>query len=72
MPSVDRDSILTAAELADRLGVRPGTILGWHRTGRIPARRLSHKVLRFDLSEILSALESGATPSEASGREEGQ
>jgi predicted site-specific integrase-resolvase len=53
-----RDDLFTAQELAGHLGVRPGTILGWHRKGKIPARRLSHKVLRFSLRDVLNALES--------------
>ena len=51
------DNLLTADELANRLGIKPGTILDWHRRGRIPSRKLSHKVVRFDLSEVLAALE---------------
>jgi excisionase family DNA binding protein len=53
-----RDDLLTAAELADRLRVRPSTILEWQRSGRIPSIRLSHKVLRFDLTAVLAALKS--------------
>ncbi len=56
MPTASPDDLMTAAELAARVGVRPGTILQWHRKGRIPARKLSPKVLRFNLSEVLSAL----------------
>jgi excisionase family DNA binding protein len=58
MPSVDHYDLLTADELAYRLGVKPGTIREWHRAGRIPCRRLSRKVLRFDLAAVLAALES--------------
>lgn len=61
--------LLTAAELADCLGVKPGTILGWHRSGRIPGRRLSHKVLRFSLGEVMAALEGRQ---EAAGQGGGQ
>jgi excisionase family DNA binding protein len=66
MQLVHPSDLLTAAELADRLGVKPGTILVWHRQGKIPARKLSHKVLRFDLRDVLTALES---PQEAPGQE---
>ena len=62
MPSVERDDLLTAAGLAERLGVRPGTILGWHREGRIPSRKLTPKVLRFHLAEVLAALETRHRP----------
>ena len=57
MHEVRPDELLTAAELAERLGVKPGTILGWHRMGRIPARKLSNKVLRFSLPKVVAALE---------------
>ena len=51
-----RDDLLTAAELADRLRVKPETVLAWHRSGRIPSIRLSYKVLRFNLGEVVAAL----------------
>jgi excisionase family DNA binding protein len=57
MPSERPDDILTRAELAARLGVRPDTIGRWTRSGRIPARRLSPKVVRYDLAAVLAALE---------------
>jgi predicted site-specific integrase-resolvase len=60
MPDVGPRDLLTAAELAEQLGVKPGTSLGWHRLGRIPARRLSHKVLRFSLPDVVAALEARA------------
>ena len=53
-----RDDLLTAAELANRLQVKSSTILEWHRAGRIPSRRLSHKILRFNLADVLAALDS--------------
>ncbi len=62
------DDLLTAQELASHLGVKPGTILDWHRKGKIPARRLSHKVLRFNLRDVLAALEARQA---APGREVG-
>ena len=69
MQVIHPSDLLTAAELADCLGVKPGTILGWHRSGRIPGRRLSHKVLRFSLAEVLAALEGRQ---EAAGQGGGQ
>ncbi len=51
-----RDDLLTATELAERLRVKPSTVLDWQRAGRIPAIRLSHKILRFNLGEVLAAL----------------
>jgi hypothetical protein len=52
--------LLTRADLAARLGVRPHTIGIW-RAGRIPARRLSPKVVRYDLDAVLRALEARQT-----------
>lgn len=50
------NDLLTAEQLADRLRVKPGTVKRWHREGRIPAIRLTPKVLRFDLEEVVSML----------------
>ena len=73
MSSIDPDALLTATELAQRLGVKPGTILGWHRKKRIPSRKLSRKILRFDLADVLSALETLPLPRhEAAGVEVGK
>jgi excisionase family DNA binding protein len=55
-----RDSCLTAAELAERLRVTTPTVLRWHRAGRIPVMRVTGKVLRFDLIEVLSVLKRSA------------
>jgi excisionase family DNA binding protein len=57
MESIRTADLLTARELASHLGVKPGTILDWHRQGKIPARRLSHKVLRFNLRDVLTSLD---------------
>jgi excisionase family DNA binding protein len=62
-----RDDLLTGPELADRLGVRPATVLAWYRSGRIPGRRLGHKVLRFSLAAVVAALESAAREEAANG-----
>ena len=50
--------LLTAAELAARLRVRPRTVQLWARRGRIPTVRLSAKVIRFNLDAVLLALQS--------------
>ncbi len=68
MPTERPDALLTAPELAIRLGVKPGTIRQWSRSGRIPVRRLSPKILRFDLAAVLAALEARQ---QAAGREGG-
>ena len=57
MAAIDSPDLITARELAGHLKVTTGTVLDWYRHGRIPARKLSHKVLRFSLRETLGALE---------------
>lgn len=53
--------LLTADELAERLRVRPGTIRLWSRRGRIPSIRISGKVIRFDVSAVIGALQTNQT-----------
>ena len=47
------DKLLKASELAEVLGVKPETVRRWTREGRIPEIRLSCKVRRFDLAQVL-------------------
>ena len=53
------DGLLTAPQLAERLAIKPRTVLDWHSDGKIPGRKLTPKVLRFDLAEVVAALETG-------------
>ena len=48
--------LLTLDQLADRLHVRPRTVRAWVRQGRIPAVKLSPKVVRFDWEAVLTAI----------------
>lgn len=48
--------LLTAEELARRLRVKPRTIRQWSRSGRIPAIRLSPKVVRYELEAVVNAM----------------
>lgn len=48
--------LLTAAELAERLKLRPSTIKEWARRGRIPQVVLSPRVRRFDYEAVLRAV----------------
>ena len=61
--------LLTADEVGQRIKVRPSTVLTWSRRGRIPALRISPKVLRFRLADVLAALEGRQ---EAAGQRGGQ
>ena len=46
------------SELVDAKGLaeRPRTVKEWLRTGRITAKRLTPKVIRFDLGQVVTAL----------------
>jgi len=57
---------LTAEELARRLKVGPETVRTWAREKRIPAIRISPKVLRFDLEAVARSF------GKASGDETGE
>ena len=48
--------LLTADEIAERLGVRPRTVREWSRKKLIPAVRLSRKVIRYDPTAVVAAL----------------
>jgi excisionase family DNA binding protein len=64
--------LLTAREVAERLGVFPGTVLRWVRRGELPAIQLPGGALRFSetaLDEWLAARSVGAdTVPHANGR----
>jgi excisionase family DNA binding protein len=66
------NDLLTAEEVAERLRLKHDTITTWARQGRIPAHRLTRKVIRFRLSEVLAALDAatagGSTGSTAQCR----
>ena len=51
------NDLLTAEQLADRLAVKSGTVRQWFRAGLIPATRLSPKVIRYSLDDVVTALE---------------
>ena len=54
--------LLDRVEVARRLGVAPSTVGVWTREGRIPAIRLSPKVVRYLWSDVLRALREHTTP----------
>ena len=60
---------LTAEELGVRLRLKADTIVAWAREDRIPAIRLSKKVLRFRLADVLAALECERKPEAGSATE---
>jgi hypothetical protein len=54
------DELLTSKGLADCLRIKPETVALWTRRGKIPAKRLSKKVVRYRLTEVLEKLDNAA------------
>lgn len=50
--------LLTAAEVAERLGFSPATVVDWAEAGKIPGFRIGGR-LRFRWSEVEAVLEAG-------------
>jgi excisionase family DNA binding protein len=48
--------LLTAAEMAARIRVRPTTLQEWAREGLIPSVRITPKVIRFDAEAVIRVL----------------
>lgn len=51
------EELANAKEMGRILGVRPETVLAWHRRGWIPGYRVGRRV-RFDASEVIDAIRS--------------
>ena len=51
------NDLMSAQQLAKRLGVKPSTVRRWFRAGLIPAKRLTPKVIRFNLDEVVTSLQ---------------
>ena len=52
-----QNDLLNAEQLARQLGVKPRTVMQWLRDGLIPAKRLTPKVIRYNLNEVVAALQ---------------
>lgn len=50
------NSLIDTAELAKHLGIQPSTVRAWVRAGRIPAVRITPKVIRFDIGDVIKSL----------------
>lgn len=53
------EKLLSAEELAARLGIKPSTVRTWSRSGKIPTVVLSSQRKRFDWEDVLKALKKG-------------
>lgn len=56
------DRLLTAAEVADHLGVQVSTIYKWSYERRIPSVKLRGRSLRFRLSDIEKIIRQDTRP----------
>ena len=56
MPNAATTELLTADELAERLKVPPQTVRNWASRGTIPAVRITRRIRRFDLADVMRAL----------------
>jgi excisionase family DNA binding protein len=52
---MDNQDLLTAREVAYRLGISPCTVRAWARQGKIPAHHLSDKVIGYRFVEVAQA-----------------
>ena len=54
------EALLTASQLAEKLGFAAGTIVDWAEAGKVPALKIGGR-LRFRESEVLDWLEAHRT-----------
>jgi len=52
----EKANMLTAAEVAARLGIGRETVLIHARAGRLPCERLSSRIIRFDWEKVREAM----------------
>lgn len=52
------NNFMTADQIAEHLNISKLTVDDWRRRGLIPARRLSERVIRYTLADVVAALES--------------
>ena len=55
------ESLLNSEQLASRLGVKPRTVQQWQQDGLIPAIRLTPKVIRYNLDDVVESLQKRQT-----------
>jgi excisionase family DNA binding protein len=50
-------SLVDAGTVAEAIGIRASTVRRWAKEGRIPAVRLSSRLIRFELDQVLAAMD---------------
>jgi len=53
------EELMTTAELARALRVRPRAVRSWIKRGLIPVVRIGERTLRFSWPDVVAALERG-------------
>ena len=56
--------LMTAAQVAERLELRPSTIKRWGRQGRIPRIPLASNTIRYRMKDVIAALVARAREAE--------
>lgn len=52
--------LLTKEQIGKRLSIKPETIARLARQGKIPQIKISHKIVRYDYSAVIAALQPSA------------
>jgi len=66
-PLGDR-SLLTVAQLSERIKVAIDTLHRWTASGRVPCYRLGRRTIRYDLDQVVAALQADADDEPARNR----
>jgi len=69
--AVNHEKLLSVAEAAERLNLKPVTIRSWVSRRRIAWVRVGERTIRIPASELARILERGYVPRTAPGRDEG-
>jgi len=74
MQTLETGDLVTAECLAKHFSVQPSTVRCWHRDGRIPGIKLSGRILRFSVRDVVTALnrQQGADPPASSASHSGK
>ena len=48
--------LFTAEEIAEKLNIKPSTLMMWGRQHKIPRVKVSHKIIRYNYEAVKKAL----------------